>query len=146
MDIKFTQNAGLGDIIFLEPIARKFFLEGHNIFWNIVDIYADIVDYIPYVKWNIYKENYDKEYNFQFLNMADFSCRIMEAKYQYAGVSFDIWKTFHYNRDYKKEQALIQALDLDINEPYRLVHSEYATYQECKINISGSTNIKNIRI
>ena len=143
-NIKFIQNAGLGDILFLEPIARQLYLEGHEIYWDIVDIYADIEDYIPYINWNVKAESYDKEYNFQFLKMADYNCRIMEAKYQYGGLPFDQWKTFHYDRHIAKEKQLIAKLGLDINQPYRLIHDEYATGCEFKVNISGSANIKNI--
>lgn len=146
MNIKFIQNAGLGDILFLEPIARQYFIDGHDVYWDTVDIYADIVDYIPYIHWNKEADHYDKEYNFQFLKMADYDCRIMEAKYEYAGVPFEQWKTFNYNREYGKEEALIKLLKLDINEPYRIVHDEYATGCEFKVNISGSANIRNVRI
>lgn len=146
MNIKFIQNAGLGDILFLEPIARKLYLEGHEIYWDTVDMYADIEDCIPYINWNVKKESYDKEYNFQFLDMSKYNCRIMEAKYQYAGVPFELWKTFHYDRNIAKEKQLIERLGIDINKPYRLIHDEYATGCEFKINISGSANIKNIWI
>ena len=145
-NIKFIQNAGLGDIMFLEPIARKLYLEGHEIYWDTVDIYADIEDYIPYINWNVKKESYDKEYNFQFLKMADYNCRIMEAKYQYGGLPFETWKSFHYDRNIFKERELTKALDLDINEPYRLIHNEYATGSEFKVDISGSLDIRNVFI
>ena len=153
-NIKFIQNAGLGDIMFLEPIARQLYLEGHEIYWDTVDIYADTEDYIPYINWNVKKDSYDKEYNFQFLKMADYNCRIMEAKYQYGGLPFETWKTFNYNRDFGKEQALIKILKehipsyekFDITKPYRLIHNEYATYQECNINIEENPDILNIYI
>ena len=144
MNIKFIQDAGLGDILLLEPIARQFFIDGHDVYWNTVDIYADIADYIPYIHWNKEAERYDKEYNFQYMDMSKYNCRIMESKYEYAGVPFDQWKTFNYNRDYGKEEALIKLLELDINEPYRLVHDTYATFGEFKTNISGSANIRNV--
>lgn len=145
-NIKFIQNAGLGDIIFLEPIARKFYLEGHEVYWDTVDIYENIEDCIPYVHWNSDINNYDETYNFQFLDMSKFDCRIMEAKYQYAGVPFETWKTFHYERIFFQEKSLIQELTLDINEPYRLIHDEYATYQECKIDIPENPDIRNVYI
>ena len=146
MDIKFIQNAGLGDIMFLEPIARQLYLEGHEIYWDTVDIYDNMDYYIPYVRWNMNPESYDKEYNFQFLKMADYNCRIMEAKYQYGGLPFDQWKTFHYNRHFTSEQALINKLGLDINQPYRLIHNEYATGCEFKVNIPENPDIQNVYI
>lgn len=145
-NIKFVQDAGLGDILFLEPIARKLFHEGHTIFWNTVNIYKDIVDYIPYIHWNTGINNYDLTYDFQFLDMSKFNCRILEAKYQYVGLPFDTWQTFHYNRDIRKERQLIKSIGLDITKPYRLIHDEYATYSEYKIHIEENPDFQNVYI
>ena len=57
--------------------------------------------------------------------MSKFNCRIMEAKYQYADVPFELWKTFNYARFTDRELALIERLELNIDKPYRLVHDEY---------------------
>lgn len=146
MNIKFIQNAGIGDIIFLEPIARKLYLEGHHIYWDTIDIYTNIEKYIPYVRWNSDINNYDRTYNFQFLNMTGFNCRILEAKYQYANVPFNNWRSFHYNRDFLSEHNLIDKINFNINKPYRLIHDEYATHSEFKINIPENPDIQNVYI
>lgn len=147
MNIKFIQNAGLGDILFIEPIARNLYLKGHNIFWDVIPLYRDIREYISYINWtHIEDSNCDKIYNFQHLDMRNYNCKIMEAKYQYAQTPLNFWRSFCYNRNISKELNLIKYLCLDVAKPYRLIHNEYATGSLYKISIPENHNIQNVYI
>lgn len=147
MNILFKQAAGLGDLIFLEPIARRLSLRGHTIYWPVLPMFQGISEYIPYVNWcdpgNI---TYGKVYEFDGLKPAKYKCRILESKYKYADFPLDIWRTFHYDRDIKKEFLLIKQLGLNIEEPYRLIHCEYDSNRLYTIDIPTNPDIKNIYI
>ena len=144
--IKFKQIAGLGDILFLEPIARKFYNEGFKIYWPVTKCYyEDVKRHIPYIDWVIYNSSDDfkveKTYDFEdsywkWHNKT--GCRIMEAKYKVVDMDIEMWRTFKYKRNLDKENQLIEELNLDINKPYSLRHLEYGTPQSDKAEKVGT--------
>lgn len=147
MNIKFQQAAGLGDLLFLEPIARRLYLKGHKIFWPVIGPYRSIAQYIPYINW--YDSStivYDSVYEFDSLKPAKYGCRILEAKYRYAGYALELWRGFHYNRYLNRELSLAEKLGINLDESYRLIHTEYDSNRLYAVPISESESIKNIYI
>lgn len=147
MKIKFVQAAGLGDLLFLEPIARYFYLQGDQIYWPVVPMFQSISKYIPYINWRESQDMvYDEIYKFDGLKPAEYNCRILEAKYKYADFPFYIWRTFHYNRFMNKEATLVKRLKIDLEKPYRLIHSEYDSNRLFTIPIPENPDMRNIYI
>ena len=56
-ELIFNQFFGIGDILFIEPIMRRFFQEGYKINLPILKIYLPIQHYFPYINF-IEQENY----------------------------------------------------------------------------------------
>ena len=126
--IKFHQPAGLGDILFLEPISRDFYEKGFSIYWPVFECYyEDLKRHIPYVHWAVYNPDDNFEYKtlYDFANATGY--KIMESKYKIVDMDMEMWRTFEYKRDIDREKKLINHLGLDINKPYSLRHITYGT-------------------
>lgn len=52
MKLGIIQSRGIGDILIALPIAKKFYDEGHQIFWPIQeDFVSSFMDTVPWVNW-----------------------------------------------------------------------------------------------
>jgi hypothetical protein len=144
----FNQYQGLGDILFCEPIARHFYDEGKNeIFWPINDEFMWLTDYIKYINFvpksscnmnyeSLYLGNIDSNtYSIPLrfanpivrkLNAHDYSDQYhtMLDKYRMLGLSEDLWRTFKWERNLKKEDELYNLLVKDEN--YILINSKWS--------------------
>ena len=61
-ELIFNQFFGIGDILFIEPIMRRFFQEGYKINLPILKIYLPIQHYFPYI-------NFIEQENFPFIEI-----------------------------------------------------------------------------
>ena len=152
MKIRFLQEAGIGDILFLQTAANKLIEEGHEIYWPVINQYEYLAYYIPQIKWEKYidrnNESYDiqvdKHYMFHNLRPSDF----MRAKYELLGMDSKVWiENLKYKRFLDREQLLMERLNLTRHNesPYRLIQNTYAT--ECshvRTDIERSSEIRNI--
>ena len=47
------QPAGLGDIVFLQKIAKKLVKKGYEVHWPVIQPYEYVQDYMPYYNWHV---------------------------------------------------------------------------------------------
>jgi hypothetical protein len=144
----FNQYQGLGDILFCEPIARRFCDEGKNeIFWPINDEFMWLKDYIKYINFvpksqhsinyeslhlgNLNSEEYFVPLRFanpivRKLNPHDYSDQYhtMLDKYRMLELPEDMWRTFKWERNIEKENVLYNLLVKDKN--YVLINSKWS--------------------
>jgi hypothetical protein len=144
----FNQFQGLGDILFCEPISRHFYDDGKNeIFWPINDEFMWLTDYIKYINFapkSSHNMNYeslhlgltgDNEYfvPLRFANPIvrklqphDYSDQYhtMLDKYRMLGLSEDMWKTFKWERNLKKENEIFDLLVKD--EKFILINNKWS--------------------
>jgi len=133
------QPAGLGDILFLQKIAKIHISEGYRVIWPVADTYKWIGKYIP----NIEFPSIDAEFDFKnqydvpicsIKNVTDdlkIICtdgcgngtEIMKSKYELVGVAWEDWQDYLiFDRNSSKEAELCKLLNPD-NEPYYIVSS-----------------------
>lgn len=145
MEVVINQFAGLGDILFIEPIYRWWHGLGYSV---IAPVNPDILwvqEYIPYVKF-VDKNGFD--YNpevveqkkdgrlhvplrfanplyrgFDDLHYGDDRKNWMGDKYLYLGLEVDMWRTMNFERNLGNEYALYDKLG--ITGPYNLVNEHF---------------------
>jgi len=141
--IIFNQFFGLGDILFCEPIARKYHNDGYIVIWPIEDKYFWLNTYIDYVHFrnigDLFRFDYeqcndDYTYNgipvlpLRFSNPLlrglaphDGSDRNnwMNDKYERLNLPVKMWKSLKWTRNEAKEDALFTQM-------IGLGHYEYA--------------------
>lgn len=123
-----NQPRGLGDIIICEPIMRWYRKLGYEITYWVVDEYLWIKDYIKDVNFISVNENYivDTEpiYEYDKVYLPLFFKRVSEIsewnitgwlydKYRVARLDPMMWKSFTFDRNYEKEEALFNYLGLE---------------------------------
>ena len=131
-----NQFLGLGDILFIVPLIRKWLSQGHDIIWPIADEYIDIKRHFPdiqFVAKSSFAMDYDNKTSFihQFrwgryrvINIRWNTCQVadgsdaMTGKYLMFNENPDLWRELKWMRNIKKEVELAQRLD--INGSYEL--------------------------
>lgn len=127
MKIEINQHAGIGDILFLEPILRELAVSN--------EIYMPVVEpwhwqrHIPYVnftnftfQFDNYKQEFTPEYypfryanpifrNYDLNDWHDFE-NCMLDKYRILGLRDDMWLSLNVTRDKQNEARLIEQLNL----------------------------------
>lgn len=135
----FNQFKGLGDILFLVPMARALMEEGNTVLWPIADDYFDISKHFPdinFVKQSALNVPYDFRGRFdtphgtllpyrfamelQWLGMD----KIMQSKYTLYGHDWKMWRNLHWQRFHDKEQQLIERVGA--KGKFNLVNRYYA--------------------
>jgi len=145
--IIINQPAMLGDILFVEPIVRKYLQEDKEVIWPVKDQYYWIKDYIIHHGLKIVRQSeygLDHEY-FGFKKIGDddyiplrFSTPLFRGeenphsgnyhehfmldKYRLLGLPLDMWKSMSWIRNYQKEDDLYRSLGLSENSRYNLVN------------------------
>jgi hypothetical protein len=166
MKYVFNQYFGLGDILFCEPIARHFYNEGKNqIFWPIMDRFMWLTDYIKYIDFvpssscpidyeSLHLGLTNTDVYFVPLRFANPIVRklkpheeepyhMMLDKYRMLGLPEDMWKTFKWERNLKKENKLYNLLVKDKN--YILINSKWSN-GEVPIETDSTFQIINMNI
>ena len=137
-----NQFAGLGDIIFCEPIARMYHEKGYKVIWPVEPYYCNINKHFPYITFiNKALININYELNkFQTLDNSliiplRFSDRIMDvpyhrcmaSKYMMWNLPLITWKTTKWVRDEKSEKELFyNVLRLKVGEQYNLISEHFS--------------------
>lgn len=124
----FLQFFGLGDILFLVPLARALMAEGNDVVWPIADYYFDIAKHFPditFVTKSSLKINYDTRhriptqhgeilpYRYAAENLGVGFDRMMRAKYDLYGHDFRMWRSLEYARFPNKEKQLAEKVGAD---------------------------------
>jgi len=140
----FNQYFGLGDILFIEPILRKFWQKGDEVIMPVLPQFMDLQPYFPYVTF-VNKETFDIDYECkqivktedtiiypvrwskEFFDSKSYS-ETMRNKYKMFDLPLDTWRQLTWLRHRWKEQKLIEYLQLDISKPYTLINRQFHTF------------------
>ena len=146
-----NQPYGLGDIILCEPIARYYHDLGYKIKYWVRDEYKWIQDYISYIDFISESDNYDTSNQVIFEENYIYLPLIFKAisdniewrrvgwlynKYTISNLKPELWKTFNYKRNIKKENKLYNHLNLE-NKEYILVN-EHSSAGHRSLNITSN--------
>lgn len=129
------QPAGIGDIFFLQKVAKKYINDGYNVYWPVINEYLFLKDYIKVDKLNFVSESEDfpmksiypselksphiVDENNIFLPIKNFdqnypSESVMYSKYKVLGLDYSDWKDFfQFERNLEKEESLLKVLGLE---------------------------------
>lgn len=170
------QPAGFGDILFCQKIAKVFQenTEYKEIIWPVAPVYSFIQEYMGDENLHFprededfpFKEVYESnshsclqsdQFLFIPLQTADYtisSCKCHGSrrdhghiKYNFCNVDYLDWKDYlSFRRFENREDALIEYLGLDLNEPYNLINKSCGTPPRCEYreNIKPDNDYKNI--
>jgi glycosyltransferase involved in cell wall biosynthesis len=139
----FNQFFGLGDILFLVPMARALMDEGNEVLWPIADHYFNIAKHFPdinFVKKSAYPlipyehkgriptlwgELLPYRFAIELMGLTLKDC--MQSKYQIYGHDWNMWRELTYKRDYEAEIRLAKIVLADLNgvKKYQLVNRHY---------------------
>lgn len=120
------QDAGIGDILFVQKIA-KVYADHYEVEFPIKDSISWIKDYVPgTMTKGQCSGSYDAVLELCKADRIYRDHRIMESKYMLANVDMqDYMDYITINRNTKKERELFEAVSPQ--EPYRLVCPNYGT-------------------
>lgn len=121
-----NQFLGLGDILFLVPLVRKWLSEGHDVIWPVADEYFDLKDYFPdiqFVKKSEFQMNYSNRTDFMHRwqygvyqvkslrwNLSRSYQESMTTKYTMYGEDYNMWRELRWERNYEKEKELKEKM------------------------------------
>lgn len=150
--IIFNQFAGIGDILFIEPIIRKYFIDGHSVILPVQKDFLNLQANFPYIKFidmDLFDINYDEKKiveneNFIILPLR-FSNNMMSNKYKMVDMNFDLWKTLTWLRHRFKEEKLKKLLGIEAGDKYNLINKNFTSIQpfQCR-EINVKNEYKNI--
>lgn len=136
MKFIIRQEAGIGDIFFLQKIAKKLVNRGDEVVWPIKEsIYDLITKHLPAsgIKYIKYRDLFSTE-GYQILDFHNTSYYypewpLMVSKYKYYGEEWNDWLNwFEFTRDTENEDNLFyNILGLKDDEEFILVHKTYST-------------------
>lgn len=147
-------QAGLGDICFVQKIAKLYIEDGYKVIW-------------PVLSQLMYVRNYIKVDGLEFidasktfldeipsvvlpLGIADryFEGSVLEAKYKFFDWDYKDWANyFTFERNKEKEEALFNQLGLE-GKKYTLINKKYGTppnFKEKEVYTEGDNEIVEIQ-
>lgn len=161
-EVVINQPAGLGDILFIEPIYRHFKNQGYDVIAPVNKDLLWIQPYIPYVQFVDRKKfDYNSETveqkddgrlhiplrfanplyrGFKDLHYGDDRKNWMRDKYLYLGLDEDLWRTMEFEMG-NKCKNLYEELNLP--KYYNLVNQYFGGSFE-KVNIRVDNNLPTI--
>jgi len=147
--IIINQPFGLGDLLFCEPIARKYHNEGYVVIWPVEDQFFWIHTYVDYVHFRRKSEftgfDYEQfrdDYKFEGIPVLplrfsnpllrglaphDGSDRNnwMNDKYERLGLPVEMWKSLNWTRNRGHEDALYSLVGAGRKGPYAFVNLNF---------------------
>ena len=135
------QNAGLGDILFIQKIIDRIINDGYDVLLPVVHEYKFIKDYIKKEHLNIsiidandrhtrnYIKNITANSTLPLHKSYDYypHMNMMAAKYQMLRMNYDNWQNhFTIIRNYEKENKLVEQLGTR-NKKYNLICNTLCT-------------------
>lgn len=144
-----SQMHGLGDILFLVPLIRKWQSQGDHIIWPICREYLNIKKNFPdiqFVDMHSMKVNYDcrvrfawKEYFVEPLRWADLHkgppANCMRAKYDMYGEDFMMWRQLTWKRDNYAEDTLYNTVVPRGAERYNLISNRFGGLEQGQFTV-----------
>jgi len=149
----FNQYAGIGDILFVEPIMRQYFQNGHPIILPVLKQFLNLQQYFPYIKF-IDMDLLDIDYNEKKIIETEDSIIIplrfsslMTNKYKMVNMDFNKWRTLTWLRHRYKEENLKKILGIKTGDKYNLINENFSSiYPFFKTNITLKNKYKNIKM
>jgi len=167
MEVVINQPAGLGDILFIEPIYRHFHNQGNQVIAPVNKDLLWVQEYIPYVKFVDRKKfDYNSETvqqkedgrlhvplrfanplyrGFADLHYGDDRKNWMRDKYLMLGLDENLFRTMKFERNLIKESDLMHLVHPQTNPKYNLVNPYFGGSFE-KINIKVDNNLPTIEM
>ncbi len=153
MQLKYyiDQPFGIGDILFLSPIAIEL-QKDNEVIWPINDNFIWLQDYldINFIAKSKFTGNIADYYVIPFINAHQIvGCKYtMQAKYNLVNLDHTNWKQLKWKRNINKENDLYyNALKLSNSEPYILVNTNYADpLLKYKSNVNINTDLKIVNL
>jgi hypothetical protein len=151
------QSRGLGDIIIALPIALHYHEQGYHVHWPIIEQWTEQMNIAaPWVKWiPITPDQGPFFYDIPMQRLKNFGCDEIiclyqaltghpdftqrpefqitgfdQIKYHIAKVPFKKKWTLNkcITRDYTRENNLLTQLEIDIDKPYAVIHTQGSNY------------------
>ena len=150
----FNQYAGIGDILFVEPIIRKYFQNGHPVVLPVLKHLLSLQKYFPYIEF-IDMDLLDIDYNEKKIIKTDnhiiiplrHSRAVMSNKYKMVNMDFNIWRTLTWLRHRYKEENLKKILKIKTGDKYNLINENFSSnYPFIKRKITIKNEYKNIKM
>lgn len=157
----FNQYFGIGDILFIEPIMRRYFLNGYDVVLPVLDKYYDCrvhFPYIEFVKQNelnidyerqdvvktadsiIYPVRWSREYFNSPLNDT------MRNKYRMFEMDLEEWRRLKWLRFRDKEHALFNEFMQPLPERFNLINGNWHSFNNGYEYIEVENGLPNIRM
>ena len=131
----FNQWAGIGDILFIEPIMRKYFQNGHTVILPVLNQLLSLQPYFPYVKFvdmdslDIdYEEKNVVETEEHIILPIRHSVPRMGNKYVMVDMDFNDWRNLTWLRHRNKEEKLKKILGIKAGDKYNLINGNFSSH------------------
>jgi len=137
----FNQFFGLGDILFLMPLAYQYRALGYDVIFPIAGKYLEIQKHFPEILF-IEKKFLDIDYDNKTIHEQDGATVIpfrwsnqfmqvpyrwvMRAKYDMVEADFNDWRKLEWKRDVEAETSLMKRLGIKKGDRYCVANSVYA--------------------
>lgn len=139
-----NQFFGLGDILFIIPLVRKWQANGDKVLFPICKEYLSIQRQFPDIKFvdkHSLHINYDCRIRFQWkewwvepLRWADLHkpppANCMRAKYDMYGEDFMMWRSLYWQRDKEREAALMPP-----HAEYNLISNRFGGLEQGQFTV-----------
>jgi hypothetical protein len=151
--VLIKQKAGLGDILFTQKIGHIFKEKGHDVIWPVTRAYDHISEYLPAMSFVCVDENFP--FKQEYLNTGPGQIRdydscivvgldgtsigshgVMRSKYALTNTNYSDWIEYaKIVRNLKREDHLLNLLDLDKDKKFIFVNRQFGTPpNDCAVN------------
>lgn len=160
-EIIINQFFGIGDILFIEPIMRYYFQQGHKVTIPILSKYLDIQRNLPYINF-VDKETFDIDYEEkEFIETDDriiipmrwskeyynsLLKNTMLNKYKMVGIDLEEWRKLTWLRHRWRENKLKEVLGIKQGERFNLINCNFYSFENRTINLNINNKLKNIEM
>ena len=160
-EIIINQFFGIGDILFIEPIMRYYFQQGHKVTVPILSKYLDIQRNLPYINF-VDKETFDIDYEEkEFIETDDriiipmrwsmeyynsLLKNTMLNKYKMVGIDLEEWRKLTWLRHRWRENKLKEVLGIKQGERFNLINCNFYSFENRTINLDINNKLKNIEM
>lgn len=153
-----NQFAGIGDILFIEPIMRRYFQMGYRVILPTIKEYLNIQPYFPYIEMvdmSLFKIDYECKqfvntdetliipfrFSREFIKGSGFN-DTMRNKYLMVNMDYNEWKLLTWLRHRYKEEKLKKLLNISDGDKYNLINQKFS--QALHRNIEVNNGYRNI--
>lgn len=153
--VVINQFFGIGDILFIEPICRRFWQGGHRVIIPVMKQFLSLQSHFPYIEF-VDKDKFDIDYENQCVveteehiiypvrwSMEYFKSPLndtMKNKYKMFDLPLDTWRELTWLRHRWREERLMKHLGISKEEGYNLIQTVFHSYRNSRIKIKTIDN------